>query len=186
MRTLTLAMAFVVLAGVFCAGDTSKQTSSTAPAKWPKEALSPLTEDELAQFIKALPALNGVLKAAEWKNTAKAGDDQLSTLTALVEGMKVPGINDSLKPYGGWAKIRPTLYKVFAATASLVIDRASPEMIERIKQDTSVGARQSMKDYEFFKSACTQVPEANKQLVTKYQDQLQPLGSLGRKPQPQK
>jgi hypothetical protein len=186
MRTLTLTMAFVILAGVFCAGDTSKQTSSTAPAKWPKEALSPLTEDELAQFIKALPALNGALKAADWKNTSKESDPPLSTLTILVEGMKVPGINDSLKPYGGWAKIRPTAYKVFAATAALVIDRASPEMIARIKQDTSASAKQSMKDYEFFKSVCTQIPEANKQLVTKYQDQLQPLGSLGRKPQPPK
>lgn len=186
MRTLTLTLAFVVLAGVFCAGDTSKQTSSTAPVKWPKEALSPLTEDELAQFIKALPALNGALKAADWKNTSKESDSRMSTLTILVEGMKVRGINDSLKPYGGWAKIRPTLYKVFSATAALVIDRASPEMIERIKQDTSAPARQSMADYEFFKAACTQVPEANKQLVTKYQDQLQPLGSLGRKPQPPK
>lgn len=183
MRMLTMTMAFVVLAGLFCTGDTSKPTSSTDPAKWPKEALSPLTEDELAQFIKALPALNGALKAADWKNTSKESDGRMATLTILVEGMKVPGVNDSLKPYGGWAKVRPTLYKVFSATAALVIDRASPEMIERMKQDTSAAAKQSMADYDFFKAACTQVPEANKQLVTKYQDQLQPLGSLGRKPQ---
>lgn len=180
MRTLTLIMAFVVLAGVFCGGRTGNQASSTAPVKWPKEALSPLTEDELAQFIKALPALSGALKAVKWENTAKETDSPLSTLTILVEGMKVPGINDSLKPYGGWAKIRPTLYKVYAATASLVIDRASPEMIERIRQDTTAVSRKSLRDYEFFKSACTQVPGANKQLVTKYEDQLQPLGSLGR------
>ena len=179
MRTLTLAIALVVLAGVSCASKTNKQTSSAAPVKWPKEALSPLSENEVAQFAKALPALNGALKAVKWQNNAKEGDNPLLTLTALVEGMKVPGVNDSLKPYGGWAKIRPTLYKVFAATASLVIDRASPEMIARISQDTSWASKQSMKDYEFFKSACTQVPEANKQLVAKYQNQLQPLGSLG-------
>jgi len=183
MKTvLTLTAVCVILAGVFCARKTGTQTSA-ATAKWPKEALSPLTEDELAQLVKALPALNGALKAADWKNTAKASDSRMATLTILVEGMKVPGINDSLKPYGGWAKIRPTLYKVFAATAALVIDRASPDMIARVKEDTSVAAKQSMEDYEFFKTACTQVPQANKQLVTKYQDQLQPLGSLGRKPQ---
>jgi hypothetical protein len=180
MRALTLVLALVVLAGVFCSGNANKQTSSTASAKWPKEALSPLKEDELAQLVKALPALNGALKAVKWQHNAKEGDNPLSTLTALVEGMKVPGVNDSLKPYGGWAKIRPTLYKVFAATASLVIDRASPDLIARIKQDTSVGSRQSLKDYEFFRSACTQVPEANKQLVARHQDELQPLGSLGR------
>jgi hypothetical protein len=181
MRTLTLALAFVVLAGVFCAGNTDKQTSSTAPVKWPKEALSPLGEGELARFTEALPALNGALKAAKWETKPqKEGSSPLSTLTDLVEGMKVPGINESLKSYGGWAKMRPTLYKVFAATASLVIDRASPLMIENMKKDTSVAGKRSLHDYEFFKSACTQVPDANKQLVAKYQEQLQPLGSLGR------
>jgi hypothetical protein len=141
-----------------------------------------LTEAELGQFIKVLPALNGALKAVKWENASKESDSPMSTLTILVEGMKVPGINDSLKPYGGWAKMRPTLYKVFASTASLVIDRASPQMIERLMQDTSVAAKKSVKGYEFLKPACTQVPEANKQLVAKYQDQLQPLGSLGRWP----
>jgi|WetSurMetagenome_2_1015567.scaffolds.fasta_scaffold22088_5 hypothetical protein len=68
---------------------------------------------------------------------------------------------------------------------SLVIDRASPQMIERMKQDTSVAARKRVKDHEFFEYVCTQVPDANKQLVAKYQDQLQPLGSLGRGPAPQ-
>lgn len=183
MKTvLTLTAVCVILAGVFCAQKTGTQTSA-APAKWPKEALSPLAEDELAQFIKALPALNGALKAANWENAAKESDSRMSTLTILVEGMKVPGMNESLGPYGGWAKIRPTLYKVFSATAALVIDRMSPEMLARIRQDTSAGSKRSVEDYEFFKSACTQIPEANKQLVTKYEDQLQPLGSLGRKPQ---
>jgi hypothetical protein len=175
-----LIMALAVLAGVFCGGKTGNQTSSTAPVKWPKEALSSLTEDELAQFIKALPALNGALKAVKWENTAKETDSPLSTLTVLVEGNKVPGINGSLKPYGGWAKIGPTLYKVYAATASLVIDRASPEMLERLRQDTTAVCKKSIQDYEFFESACARVPGVNEQLVTKYQDQLQPLGSLGR------
>jgi hypothetical protein len=173
-------MAFVILAGVFCGGKTGSQTSSTASVKWPKEALNPLTEAELGQFIKALPALNGALKAVKWENASKESDSPMSTLTILVEGMKVAGVDDSLKPYGGWGKIRPILYMVYAATAALVIDRVSPEMIARTRQDTSAGARKSMQNYDFFKAACTQVPEANKQLVAKYQEQLQPLGSLGR------
>jgi len=115
MKTLTLSMVFVVLAGVSCSGNAGRQTSSTASAKWPEKALSPLTEAELGQFIKALPALNGALKAVKWENAVKESDSPMSTLTILVEGMKVPGINDSLKPYGGWARMRPTLYKVFAA-----------------------------------------------------------------------
>jgi hypothetical protein len=182
VRTLTLALAmtFVVAAGMFCAGKTGKDMSAAPPVKWPKDALSPLTEPALDQLVKALPALNGALKAAAWKTKPQQeGSSPLSTLTDLVEGMNVAGINESLKSYGGWAKIRPTLYKVFAATAALVIDRASPAMVERMRQDTSALGRKSLSDYEFFKSACVQVPQANKQLVAKYQEQLQPLGSLG-------
>jgi len=109
----------------------------------------------------------------------KKGGSQINTLNALVESMKVPVVVESLKAVGGWAKLRPTLYRVFAATAALVIDRTSPEMLERLKQDTTATGKRSLADYEFFKGACTQIPEANKQLVARYQEQLQPLGSLG-------
>jgi hypothetical protein len=121
MRTLTLTIVFVALAGVFCTGKTSKQTSSTAPVKWPKEATAILTESELGQFISALPALNRALKAAKWTpGNTKIGENQIETLTDLVESIKVPGVDDALKPYGGWAKIRLTLYKVYAATAAVL------------------------------------------------------------------
>ena len=63
MRTIALIASFVALAGLSCAGNMHRQTSTTT-AKWPKEALAPLTRDELAQLIKALPALNKALKAA--------------------------------------------------------------------------------------------------------------------------
>lgn len=174
----------MVLAGVFCTRKTDSRGSPAASVTWPKEALSALSEGDLDQLVKALPALNGALIAANWDTKPqREGTTPLSTLTDLVEGMSVTGVNESLRPYGGWVKIRPILYKVYAATAALVIDRASPELIERMRQDTSAGARKSMQDYDFFKVACTKVPEANKQLVAKYQEQLQPLGSLGRRPQ---
>jgi len=181
VRIVVVAMTFAVLAGAFCARSGNQQSASAASTKWPKEALGALGEDELVQFAKALPALDGALKAAKWETKPqKEGTSPLSTLTDLVEGMKVAGINESLKPFGGWAKIRPTLYKVFAATAAVVIDRTSPDMLERMRQDTTAGGRRSLQDYEFFRTATRQVPEANKQLVAKYQEQLQPLGSLGR------
>jgi len=180
MRTTALITTFVALTGLFCTGNT-RQPASAATVKWPKEATDTLTEDELVQLVNALPRLRAALKAASWTNpaTVKEGESQINTLNALVESMKVPAVVESLKAVGGWAKLRPTLYKVFAATAALVIDRASPEMIERMKQDTTVAGKRSLADYEFFKVACTQIPEGNKQLVARYQEQLQPLGSLG-------
>jgi len=186
MRTIALITSFVALAGLSCAGSMQRQTSTTT-AKWPKEALATLTQDELAQLIKALPALNRVLKAAKWTspnvwtpaNAARMEADQLGTLTRLVESYKLPGINDSLRPYGGWAKIRSTLYKVYAATAALGIDRTPPERVASLKSDTTLRGRTTLRDYEFFKNACAQIPETNKQLVFQHVDDLQPLGSLG-------
>ncbi len=189
MRTIALITSFAALAGLFCAGNTPRPTS-TMPAKWPKEALQTLTQDEVAQLVKALPSLNRALKAAKWSSpnavgpgdSAKAAEiekDQLGTLTKLVESYRVPGINDSLKPFGGWAKIRPTLYKVYSATAAISIDRTPPERIAGLQRDTTLRGRNTLKDYEFFKNACKQIPETNKQLVAQHVDDLQLLGSLG-------
>ena len=170
----------VVLTGLFCTGNT-RQPASASAVKWPTEATDTLTEEELVQLVEALPTLRAALKAVSWKpGVPKKGGSQINTLNALVESMKVPVVVESLKAVGGWAKLRPTLYKVFAATAALVIDRASPEQIARMRSDTTTAGRQSLADYEFFKVACTQIPEGNKQLVAKYNEQLQPLGSLGR------
>lgn len=179
MRTVALVTAFVTLAGLFCAGHTHTQTSTTT-VKWPKEALATLTPDDLAQLIKALPALNRALKAAKWTSpNKKEVADQLSTLSRLVESMKVPGVNDSLKPYGGWAKTRATLYKVYAATAAVFIDRTPATLVEGLKQDTTSRGKATLRNIEFFKAACTQIPETNKQLIVQHQNDLQPLGALG-------
>ncbi len=186
MRMIVLITSFVALAGMFCAGIMHRQTS-TPTVKWPKEALATLTQDEVAQLVKALPALNGALKAAKWKspniwtpqNAARIEADQLGTLTRLVESYRVPGINDSLRPYGGWDSIRPTLYKVYAATAAIGIDRTPPERFEALKSDTTLRGRMSSRSYEFFRNACVQIPETNKQMVLQFVDDLQPLGSLG-------
>lgn len=189
MRTIALIASLVTVVGLSCVGSRQKQTS-TATVKWPKEALEPLTQEELTQLIKALPALSSVLKAGKWRspNAVGPGDsikereiqkDQIGTLTKLVESYKLPGYEDSLRPYGGWANIRSTLYKVYAATAALGIDRTPPERITLLQNDTTLRGRVTLQSYEFFKNACLQIPDTNKKLVLKNVDDLQPLGSLG-------
>ncbi len=174
-------MSFVVLSSVFCARNARNTASSSTSIKWPKEALEPLTDSQVVQLVRALPAMKGALRAAKWDTKPpKPGESQLATLTNLVEGMNVAGMDDSLRPNGGWRQIRPILYRVFAGTAAVSIDRAPQDMLERMKQDTTAGGRQNYSNFEFFKTATRQVPETTKQLVAKYQDQLQPLGSLGR------
>ena len=182
MRTVALITMFVVLAGMFCSGKTSTQTSSTAPVRWPKEATATLTEDQLTQFVKALPAFSAALKAASWTPPVlKQGDGVVASLTPFVEGMNVPGVEDSLKKVGSsWRGVRPTLYKIFAASAALSIKAASPELIAQMKKDTSAAAKKGVKDYEAFVAACSQIPEANQQTVAKHQQELSALYTLGR------
>jgi hypothetical protein len=183
MRTVALIAVFVVLAGVFCGGKPGSQTNPPAAAvKWPTEATGTLTEDEMVQFVKVLPTFSAALKAGSWQPTPpKEGDGPVASLTNFVEGMNVPGLEDSLKKAGSsWSALRSTLYKVFAASAALSIDAASPEMIAEMKKDTSAAAKKGVQDYEAFKSACSSIPDANKQMVTKHQQELQALQTLGR------
>ena len=184
MRTVALIAVFVVLAGVFCGGKTGSQANKPAAtaAKWPTEATGALTEDAMAQFVKVLPAFSAALKAASWTPTPpKEGDGPVASLTNFVESMNLQGVDDSLKKAGSsWGVLRPTLYKVFAASAALSIDAASPEMIAQMKKDTSAAAKKGVKDYETFKAACSQIPAENKQTLAKHQQELQALQTLGR------
>jgi hypothetical protein len=181
VRIRILMVAFVVLAGVFCAHKSDIQTSSAAPAKWPKEALSPLTEDELAQFIKALPAFSAALKAANWTLTQprpKEGEGPAAFLTPYVEGMNVPGVDESLRAFGGWRKLRPTLYKVLAASGAL-IHEGPPPTIASTGADTSAAAKKALKAIEVVIADFSQVPPANKQMVKSHERELQALQALG-------
>ncbi len=184
MRTVALIAVFVVLAGVFCGGKTGSQANKPAAmaAKWPAEATGTLTEDELAQFVKVLPAFGAALKAASWQpTTAKEGEGSIARLTSIIDGMHVAGVEESLKAAGAsWTVLRATMYKVFAAMSALQIDAAPPEMIAQMKADTSAEAKRGLKDYEAVKSACSMIPDANKQVVTKHQQELQALQALGR------
>ena len=183
MRTVALITVFVVLAGVFCGGKTGSQTNKPAAAvKWSAEATGTLTEAEIAQFVKVLPTFSAALKAGNWTPTLPKEDaGPVGSLTTYVEGMNTPGVEESLKTAGSdWSTLRATLYKVFAASAALNVDMAPPQMIEEMKKDTSAAAKKGLKDYEVFKAACTQIPVANKQMVSNHQQELQALQTLGR------
>ena len=183
MRRAALVTVFVILAGVFCGGKTGSQANKPAATavKWPAEATGALTEDEMGQFVKALPAFSAALKAGNWTPAQpKEGDGPVAYLTSIIEGMNAPGVDDSLKAFGGWVKLRPTLYKVFATMSALQVDEAPPEAIEQLKKDTSAAAKRSLRNYEAVKAACSQIPDANKQIVAKHQQELQALNTLGR------
>jgi hypothetical protein len=180
-KLMTLATAFVVLAGAFCGGKTDSQALATVE-KFPVEATGTLTDEAIVQLVKVLPAFSAALKAGNWTPAQpKEGDGPVTALTSYVEGMNVPGVDDSLKKVGSsWSAVRPTLYKVLTASSALSIDAAPPQTIEQMKKDTSAAAKKAVKYYEAFKAACSQVPAENKQTLTRHQQELQLLQTLGR------
>jgi hypothetical protein len=183
MRKAALVAVFVILAGVFCGGKTGSQANKPAATavNWPAEATGALSEDEMVNFVKELPTFSAALKAGNWMpEQPKEGDGPVAYLTSLIDGMNASGVDDSLKAFGGWAKLRPTLYKVFATMSALQVDAAPQEAINQLRKDTSAAAKRSLRNYEAVKAACSQIPAANKQIVAKHQQELQALNTLGR------
>jgi hypothetical protein len=181
MRKAALITMFVVLAGVFCGGKTGSQPP-TVTAKFAAEAMGTLTEDDVVLLVKVLPTFNAALKAGNWiPQQPKEDEGPVAALTGFVEGMNVTGVDDSLKKVGSnWGELRPIIYKAFAAFGALNIDQHGTEMIARMKQDTSAGAKKALKDYTSFQAACTQIPPENKQILANHQQELHLLQTLGR------
>jgi len=181
MRAAVSLAVLVMLTGVAC-GPKSSPEESAATITFPAVACSTLTEAEVAQFMKSLPTFRSALKAAKWTPTPPPPDaDPVASLTALVEGMEVPGMGESLKAFGSdWGAFRATLYKVFVASAALSIQRLGPEQTAQMKQDTTESGKEIYANFQILKGACAALPPANLELVKTHPQDLQPLGVLGR------
>ena len=177
MRTAALVTAFVVLAGVFC-------KPAVPGPKWPRESTGTLTEAEVAQFIKLVPTLNAALAAGGWTTPPpKPGEGIDVWLVSFVNGMNgIPGVNESLKTAGSsWSKTRAIMFRVIPAVHAVTIDKtATPELIEQLRKDTTAANKQYLKHLEETKAALSQIPSANKELVSKHMQELMPIQIRGR------
>lgn len=180
MRTVFIAV-LVVLAGVVCGGKSSRQKPA-AVVMFPAVACSTLTEPEVTQFSKVLPTFHAALKAAHWQPAPQRTDGgPVDALATLVEGMNVPGVEESLKAAGSdWGTFRATLYKVFAASAALSVGALDSERAEQMKLDTTQSGKRTFASYQAIKGACSALPAANMEVVRNHQQDLQELGTLGR------
>jgi hypothetical protein len=180
MRAACIAV-LAVLTGVVCVGK-SGRGKPAAVAAFPAVACSTLTEAEVAQFSKLLPTFDAALKAANWKPVPpKPGTGPVNALAALVEGMDVPGVGESLKAAGSdWGAFRATLYKVFAASAALSVGAVDSERVAQMKQDTTEAGRRAFGNYRAASQACSALPAANIQIVRDHQQDLRALRTVGR------
>lgn len=182
MRAVTFFAVFAVLVGTACGGKNKSSGKSVPATKFPAAAYGTLTEPEVTQFIKFLPTFSAVLKAASWKpaqpDTSKG---TLGALAPLVEGMNVPGLKDSLKAIGSnWGTFRATLYKVLAARAVVRISKdMTADLESKMQQDTVPFIQKKYADFLIVKNAAKEIPDANKELVKKYEQELDAIRSIG-------
>lgn len=170
---------FLLLAGIGCR---SKQRPPQPTAtQFPAVACSTLTDSEVVLLVKVLPKLRPALKAAGWSPTLRRpGEKAVAALSNLVEGMNLPGVNESLKQVGSdWSSVRRTLYKVYAASAASGVRAVGPKLAEQWKQDTSREGRWTYRSYQEMKVACEAVPGWNVMVLNKHRSELAVLDSLG-------
>ena len=174
----------VLLTGVVCGGKTGRQKPAAAAtvAAFPAVACSTLTDAEVTQFSKILPTFHAALKAGNWQPAQpKPGTGPVDALATLVEGMNVPGVEESLKAAGSdWGRFRATLYKVFAASAARSVEALGSDRVEQMKQDTTQSGKRMFESFQAIKGACSALPAANIEVVSNHQQDLQELGVLGR------
>jgi hypothetical protein len=182
VRAAVCLAVFAVLVGTGCGGRNGSIAKSAPATRFPEAAYGTLTEAEVTQFIKFLPTLSAVLKAANWKpGKADPRKGLLGALTPLVEGMNVPGLKDSLKAIGSdWGTFRATLYKILAARAIVGIsERVTPDLESAMQRDTTKVGQERHAEYQNVKNAAQELPAANLELVKKYGEELDAIRTIG-------
>jgi hypothetical protein len=181
MRPAVSLAVLLMLTGVACGPKSSPEKPMVAMT-FPAVACSTLTEADVTQLLKALPAFKSALEAREWKPAAQEyGGNPVDALTALVEGMNVPGVSESLEAIGSdWGTFRATRYKGLVASAALNVEAVGLDQTAQMKRDTTEAGRKMFADFQSLKGACAAVPPANLELVKTHQQDLQALGGLGR------
>ena len=184
MRALSIMAAFLLLMGAFCGPVEEKaDLPDTGPPPkaegFPAFAFGEITEPEMVQFVKVLPAVGEQLETAGYKANEMEQGEVADALAAMIEDMgSVKGIADVCKTAGmEWKDFRETMYRVMAATAAIGIDMAAAMQAE-MGGDTEE-AKEMAVELEKAKLFSVKVPQANKDMVMAHMDELEAIGNLG-------
>lgn len=176
MKAVKLAMAFALVAAIFCGGQKTEAPKAEDPAAgMPAYAFEPIAEAEGEKFFAALPGVAAALKEAGYAPEEKEGEEIPAALTRVVGGMEeVAGVKEALEQSGtSWAEFGPTMHKVMAASAAFSLDMAV-SMSGQLADDSEEG--KEMATYiEQAKAFCSKVPQENRQFVIQNMEKLEAL-----------
>ena len=182
MRNAALLAIFAVVAGIYCGGtpEAPKTEAVKEATQLPAEAYQPLDSAQIAQMVAAAPGVAEALKAANYSPMPTEGEAITSFLPKMVDGMKaVAGVEDALKKVNvTWDEFRATFLKVTAASAAMGVD-ATASMAAEMAKDTAAAAQKAMKEFEALKATLSTVPQANKDIVKKFEKDLSQLPLFG-------
>jgi hypothetical protein len=142
---------------------------------FPAEALAPMTESEIQAYVRTLPRVVSVLKAANFKAPYLEGSPRLvfAAIGLLADSMKAtPGFSAALENSGmKYAVFRARFTQTWAAGYAVSLDSSLAAFREQ-GRDTLPDAPTVLAVFEPRIRACAQIPPANKELVRKYRAAL--------------
>lgn len=173
-RTVVAAVILVCLA---CGG---KKTAAKAVAGVPAEAFTPLTEDDVARFVRALPA---VVAHLSWHGASKgeglrARDDAAKVLAATIEWVsEAEGVNSVFAANGvDWPFFRAMLYRLAVCAWTVGLDQTQEQARRLIRsQPTSAMAGAMRKRLKQMKEIAAAVPAANLEVFNRHYREIRPF-----------
>lgn len=171
-KFLKLTIVALMLIGLACGKKPAPKSVDGLPA----EAFAPLTEDDVARFTRALPAVVGYLS---WHGKAsgeklRARDDAARVLSATIEWVpKTKGIDSVFAANGvDWPFFRAMLYRVAVCAWSVGLGQTEEESRRLLRaQPTSAMAGAMRKRLRQMKEIAAAVPDANMETFKRhYQD----------------
>jgi len=171
-RSLKLTIAALTLIGLAC----GKKPAPKSVAGLPAEAFAPLTEDDVARFTRALPA---VVEYLSWHGKAsgeklRARDDAAKVLAATIEWVpKAEGIDSVFAANGvDWPFFRAMLYRVAVCAWTVGLGQTEEQSRSMIRaQPTSAMAGAMRARLKQMKEIAAAVPASNMEMFNRhYQD----------------
>lgn len=180
VRLLTFAVAVAALLSSACGG---KKTAPKAVAGVPAEAFAPLTEDDVARFARALPA---VVAHVSWHGASKgeglrARDDAAKVLAATIEWVpEVEGVDSVFAANGvDWPFFRAMLYRLAVCAWAVGMEQTGEQAKRAIRsQTTNAMASAIRKRLRQMKDIAAAVPAANLEVFDRHYRELKPFFAI--------
>jgi len=178
-RTFKLALAAGILLLLACGNKSAPKSVAGVPG----EAFAPLTEDDVARFVHALPP---VVEHLRWRDRPsgkglRARDNAAKVLAATIEWIpEIDGIDSVFAANGvDWPFFRAMLYRLAACAWTVGLEQTKEQSRRMIRaQPTGAMAGAMRKRLRQMKEIAAAVPAANIEMFNRHYQDLRDFFSI--------